>query len=62
MGTYIADGKVVLGMNKEMCSSAWGSPIDINRRIVRGLTHEQWVYGWGTYLYFENGVLTAIQD
>lgn len=62
MGGYIADGKVILGMNKEMCTAAWGHPIDINRTIVRGLTSEQWVYGWGTYLYFDNGVLTAIQN
>ena len=27
-----------------------------------GTTHEQWVYGWTHYLYFDNGVLTAIQD
>lgn len=62
MGGYIADGKVVLGMNKEMCIASWGSPIEINRTIIKGLTSEQWVYGWGTYLYFDNGVLSAIQD
>lgn len=62
MGGYIADGKVILGMNKEMCIAAWGHPININRTIVKGLTSEQWVYGWGTYLYFDNGVLSAIQD
>jgi hypothetical protein len=62
MGDYIADGKVVLGMNKEMCIASWGNPIDINRTIVKGLTSEQWVYGWGTYLYFDNGLLSAIQD
>ena len=62
MGAYIAAGKVVLGMNKEMCTAAWGSPIDINSTIVRGLTSEQWVYGWGTYLYFDNGILRAIQN
>lgn len=62
MGGYIADGKVLLGMNKEMSIAAWGHPININRTIVRGLTSEQWVYGWGTYLYFDNGVLSAIQD
>lgn len=62
LGSYIADGKVVLGMNKEMCIASWGNPININRTIVKGLTSEQWVYGWGTYLYFDNGVLSAIQD
>jgi hypothetical protein len=62
MGSYIADGKVVLGMNKEMCIAAWGNPIEINRTILHGLTSEQWVFGWRTYLYFDNGVLSAIQD
>lgn len=62
LGTYVADGKVVLGMNKEMCIAAWGNPININRTIVKGLTHEQWVYGWANYLYFDNGILTGIQD
>ena len=45
-----------------MCIASWGNPININRTIVKGLTSEQWVYGWGTYLYFDNGVLSAIQD
>lgn len=62
MGGYIADGKVLLGMNKKMCIVAWGKPININRTMVSGLISEQWVYGWGTYLYFNNGKLTAIQD
>jgi len=62
MGSYVADGKVVLGMNKEMCIASWGSPLGKNRTIIKGLTSEQWVYGWATYLYFNNGVLSAIQD
>ena len=49
-------------MNKEMCRQSWGEPLDINRTIVKGLTHEQWVYGYGTYLYFNNDILTTIQD
>lgn len=62
IGSYVAEGKVIIGMNKEMCSAAWGSPIDKNKTIVRGLTSEQWVYGWGAYLYFENGILKVIQN
>jgi len=62
LGSLIADGKVKLGMNKEMCISAWGNPININRTILDGLTWEQWVYGWGTYLYFKNNILSTIQD
>lgn len=62
MGTYVADRKVVIGMNKEMCIAAWGEPIDINKTIARGISTEQWVYGLGTYLYFDKGLLTAIQN
>lgn len=61
-GALIADGKVVLGMSKEMCKTAWGEPIDINKTILKGLTNEQWVYGYATYLYFDNGVLSGIQN
>lgn len=62
MGSLVADGKVVLGMTKKMCNESWGTPIDVNTTIVRGITSEQWVYSLGTYLYFENGKLTAIQN
>lgn len=62
MGSYIAEGRVILGMNKEMCISAWGHPINVNRTMLKGLVSEQWVYGWSTYLYFDNGILTTIQD
>jgi len=61
MGTYIAEGKVVLGMSKEMCIASWGTPIDIHKTIIKGYISEQWVYGGGTYLYFDNGVLSGIQ-
>lgn len=40
----------------------WGGPTDINRTITAGGTREQWVYGNRRYLYFDNGILTAIQD
>lgn len=62
IGTLISDGKVQLGMTQEMCKIAWGEPYRNNRTIVNGLIHEQWVYGWHHYLYFENGILTGIQD
>jgi hypothetical protein len=33
----------------------------VNTSIGRYGKHEQWVYGGGQYLYFENGVVTSIQ-
>lgn len=61
-GSLIADNKVAIGMNMEMCRLAWGEPLDINRITMKGYAHEQWVYGFGTYLYFNNGVLSTIQN
>lgn len=61
-GTMIAEGKVQIGMTKQMCLDSWGEPNDVNTTIVANKTHEQWVYGYDRYLYFDNGILTAIQQ
>lgn len=61
-GSLICEGKVCLNMTKEMCEESWGIPLSINSTIVSGKTLEQWVYGWQTYLYFDNGILKAIQN
>lgn len=58
----IIDGYVVIGFSKKMCEEAWGEPNSINKTIGSWGTHEQWVYGSGSYLYFENGKLTSIQN
>ncbi|MCF8275688.1 MAG: DUF2845 domain-containing protein [Flavobacteriales bacterium] len=58
----IYEGKVFIGMSKDEAEESWGKPNDINRTITENLVSEQWVYPNGQYLYFENGVLTAIQD
>lgn len=57
----ILEGKVKIGMTAEMCREAWGSPYDINKTIGSWGIHEQWVYD-GSYLYFEDGILTSIQN
>ena len=57
----VLDGKVKIGMTDEQVSLAWGKPNKVNRTIASWGTHEQWVYG-NTFLYFENGILTALQD
>lgn len=54
---------VSIGMTQEeVLTEGWGRPIDINRTITANGTIEQWVYDGDKYLYFENGILTAIQD
>lgn len=54
---------VGLGMTADQVEqSSWGRPAKINRTTtVRGV-REQWVYPSGGYLYFDDGVLTAIQN
>lgn len=57
-----ARGGVKVGMTKkQVLKSNWGKPSSINKTTMSGLVHEQWVYD-GSYLYFENGNLTAIQN
>ncbi|MBQ4622463.1 MAG: hypothetical protein IJB28_07415 [Bacteroidaceae bacterium] len=60
----MVERKVRIGWSKQMCIDSWGHPDDINRTIGSWGVHEQWVYGeiYCSYLYFEDGVLTSIQN
>jgi hypothetical protein len=58
----ILNGEVRIGFTKAMCVEAWGEPSSINRTTTRYGSLEQWVYGLGSYLYFEGNKLTGIQD
>jgi hypothetical protein len=52
-----------LGMTSEQATkSKWGRPREINRTITMLGTKEQWVYGSNRFLYFDNGILTGIQE
>lgn len=60
-GRLIAQGKVKIGFTKQMCIDAWGEPRKVNTTTTRYGKREQWVY-YDSYLYFENGKLTSIQN
>ena len=55
---------VKIGMTAErVLQSSWGKPESVNRTIRANGVHEQWVYrGSHSYLYFDNGTLTSIQN
>ena len=54
---------VAIGMTKaEALASVWGRPKKINRTTTARGEAEQWVYGDNNYLYFDDGILTAIQN
>lgn len=60
-GRRILRGEVWIGMTAQMCRDALGAPRDVNRTRTALRVHEQWVYG-SRYVYFDNGICTAIQD
>lgn len=52
-----------IGMTEqEVRNSTWGNPIRINTTTTAYGTSQQWVYSNYKYIYFENGIVTAIQD
>ncbi len=55
-------GMIHIGMAKEEVLKRWGKPGRINRTITAYGISEQWIYPGLFYLYFEDGILTAIQD
>lgn len=59
--TYIKNPTI--GMTKsEVENSTWGKPKKINKTTTSYGIHEQWVYYGNKYLYFDNGILTSIQE
>ena len=54
--------RIGMSANDVLTKSNWGRPYSVNRTTTAVGTHEQWVYGRGIYLYFNNGKLTAIQN
>lgn len=59
--SLIKKGNVRIGMSEKECELSWGEPNDINTTSGSWGIHEQWVYD-DSYLYFENGKLTSIQN
>lgn len=54
---------VRVGMSmQDVLDSSWGRPESVNRTTSAHGTREQWVCGGRNYLYFEDGVLTTIQN
>jgi hypothetical protein len=54
---------VTIGMTQDQVrASSWGRPREVNRTTTSNGVREQWVYSPGNYLYFTDGILTAIQN
>ena len=63
-GKQIFNGLLFLGYTKQMALDSWGEPEYINKTTTKAGIHEQWVYDTlnHKYLYFDNGILTTIQE
>ena len=52
-----------IGMTaNEVKLSSWGNPNSVNKTTTENNIHEQWCYDNYKYIYFDNGVVTAIQE
>jgi hypothetical protein len=62
----IKQGKIAVGMTKEMVLMSVGKPQHVNTTLQSWGTFEQWVYPTGdpfksNYVYFKNGIVSSIQ-
>lgn len=57
----ITRGQVTIGMTKEECRLALGSPKRINENPDQGGMREYWYYDGGSYLYFVDGLLSQFR-
>jgi hypothetical protein len=58
--SVIQQEKVQVGMTKQECELSWGKPESINETTTDFAVSEQWVFDTGSFLYFDNGILTTI--
>ncbi len=60
----VACRRIRLGFTGDQVIASWGRPNTINRTTYSFGVHEQWVYGeyGGSYVYFEDGKVTTIQN
>jgi hypothetical protein len=56
------EGVIAIGWTTRMVLDSWGEPDDIRTTVTRTTRSEQWFYGGGAYVYFENGRVSIIQN
>lgn len=61
-GSLVGNRQVRIGMTKEMCRDAWGSPINTYRTTTSYGQSEVWCYNYKTRVYFYNGKVVQIDD
>lgn len=59
---YVMNGQIVIGMTPRMVRYAWGNPDRTYRTTKASGSQEQWAYGWSRHVYFDDGIVTTIQN
>lgn len=54
--------EVMIGMTENQVLLAWGKPPTVNVTTSSSHQHEQWVYGSGSYIYLDDGVVRTMQN
>lgn len=57
----ICEQKIQIGFTEDELMLSWGAPNNINKTVVSGIKHEQFVYS-SQYVYLENGIVTSFQS
>jgi hypothetical protein len=58
----IAKRQVHVGMTAEQVRLAWGKPEHVNSTVTANRRSEQWVYHSQQYVYFEDDIMTSLQQ
>ena len=61
-GMLVGNRQIAIGMTKEMCKDAWGTPINTYRTTAKFGQSEVWCYNYKTRVYFYNGKVVQIDD
>lgn len=61
-GTLVGNRQIAIGMTKEMCKDAWGTPINTYRTTTSYGQSEVWCYNYKTRVFFNNGKVVQIDD
>ena len=61
-GKLVGRHQVAIGMTKEMCKDAWGTPINKYRTTTSTSVEEVWCYNYKTRVYFINNKVVRIDD
>ena len=61
-GNLINNGRIAIGMTKDMCREAWGRPMNSYRTRTSNKQQEIWHYNYKTRVYFLNGKIVRIDD